>query len=150
MADTIAKYGKAGKHFANKEINWDTDTIKVFLLKSTYTPNMDTHEFETDLDLTNNEISTTGSYTKGTGLTLANTAYLSYDSANDRTPLDADDADAGTITAVDVMYAAIVDTQPGAAASNILMALITIDAAKRAPSAQPFKITWNAGGILAI
>lgn len=150
MADVIAKYGKAGKHYMDGDIDLLNDTIKVFLLKSSYSPNMDTDEFQAILDLASNEIDTTGSYTKGTGLTLGNKAYLAYDAGNDRTPFDADDADAGTITAADLMYAVIVDTQSGAAATNILLALVTVDATKRAPSAQPFKIQWSADGIFAM
>jgi hypothetical protein len=150
MADTIAKYGNFGKHLMQKEMHLITDTIKVFMLKSTYTPNMDTHEYQSHLDLASNEIASTGNYVNGTGMTLANKTLLSYDATNDRTPLDADDVDLGTITAADVMYAALVDTQPGNASTNTLISLVTIDAAKRAPSAQPFKITWNASGILAI
>jgi len=83
-------------------------------------------------------------------MSLANTTFLAYDSENDRTPWDADDVDLGTITAADVMYAAIVDTQSGNAETNPLIALVTIDAAKRAPSAQPFKLQWSSSGILAI
>jgi hypothetical protein len=45
MAVTTTVYGLAQKHFASADINWASDTIKVALLTSTYTPNQDTHEF---------------------------------------------------------------------------------------------------------
>jgi hypothetical protein len=50
----------------NKEIDFDTDTIKVALTTSTYTPNFDTHDYFNDVT---NEVVGTG-YTAG-GATLA-------------------------------------------------------------------------------
>jgi hypothetical protein len=57
-------------------IDWLSDTIKVMLLTSTYTPNLDTHKFKSDLT---NEITGTG-YTAG-GATLGSAA-LTYTVAN--------------------------------------------------------------------
>lgn len=37
-------YRKGLNAFTNKEIDWDTDTIKAMLIAPTYTPNFDTHE----------------------------------------------------------------------------------------------------------
>ena len=149
MADVLTKYGKVGAKFANKEIDLDSDTIKAFLLKSSYTPDMDAHEYEDDLALSTNEISTTSTYTKGTGVTLANKS-MTYDSENNYTKFDADDITIEDATAADIMYLALVDTQSGVASTNPLIALLTFDAAKRVLSAQQLKVTWNASGILAI
>ena len=147
MPTTITKYGKVGAHFANKNIDLDTDTIKVFLLKSTYTPNLDTHEFESDLVLASNEISTTSTYTKGTGLTLTLTKGA-YSAANDNTPYDADDLTIASSTIAEVSYAVIVDQTPGSAATNPLIALIAFDSTST--TNQEFKIAWNASGVIAI
>jgi hypothetical protein len=62
-------YGSALKSIVNKEIDYDTDTIKVMLTTSTYSPNRSTHRYKSDVT---NEVAGTG-YTAG-GATLANKA----------------------------------------------------------------------------
>lgn len=150
MADTITKYGKAGKHFADGDIDFVNDTIKIFLLKSTYTPDYDTHEHQSDLTLATHEIDTTSTYTKGTGYTLEGKTALAYDSVNNYTAFDATDVTIEGVTAADITYAAIVDTQSGAEATNPLIALVTFDAAKRVFTGGQLKISWNASGIFAM
>lgn len=59
---------------AADRIDFVTDTIKMTLHTSTYTPNQDTHRYYTDLT---NELTTAGGYTAG-GATLAGKA-LTYD-----------------------------------------------------------------------
>lgn len=66
MAVTAKWYGKAFLALANKEVDYLTDTIKVMLTTSTYTPNADTHDYKDDVT---NEVTGTG-YTAG-GATLA-------------------------------------------------------------------------------
>jgi len=72
MAVTAQLYRKAPINLAgstvsgNAPIDWLTDTIKVMLCTSAYTPNADTHVFKSDVT---NEISGTG-YT-ATGVALA-------------------------------------------------------------------------------
>lgn len=147
MATTITKYGKVGAALANKQIDLDSDTLKVFLLKSSYTPDLDAHDYQDDLDLSTNEIDTTSTYTKGTGLTLTLTKGA-YSSVNDNTPYDADDLTIAASTIAEVSYAVIVDTTPGSAATNPLIALIAFTSTST--SNQEFKIAWNASGVLAI
>lgn len=60
----------------NKEIDFDTDTIKVMLCTSTYTPDLDAHIYKSSVT---NEVSGTG-YTAG-GATLAS-ASSTYTAAN--------------------------------------------------------------------
>jgi hypothetical protein len=60
-------YRKNILHVLNKEIDWDSDALKWSIHNSTYTPNQDTHEFESDLT---NELTTGGGYTAG-GLAIA-------------------------------------------------------------------------------
>jgi hypothetical protein len=64
--------------------DWDTDTIKVSLHTSTYTPDQDAHDFYNDVT---NEVSSTN-YTAG-GATLT-TPTVTYDSATNEIRLDAD------------------------------------------------------------
>jgi hypothetical protein len=66
-------------------IDWDTDTIKVALTTSTYTPDQDTHDFFNDVT---NEITGTG-YSAG-GATLTSPT-VTYDTATNQVRLDAAD-----------------------------------------------------------
>lgn len=63
-------YGKAAEAVATKKINLTSDTFKVMLVSSSYTPNQDTHAVKSDVT---GEITGTG-YTAGgkalSGLTL--------------------------------------------------------------------------------
>ena len=145
---TITKFGKVGEKFADKEIDFLADQIKVFFLKSSYTPNFDTHEYQTSLDLANNEIGTTSTYTKGTGLVLANKTGT-YIDGSDYTSFDADDLTVEDATIPDFRYAAIVDTQSANEATNPLIALIDYESTV-ALVAQQLKLKWNASGIFAI
>lgn len=65
--------------------DWDTDTIKISLHTSTYTPDLDTHDFWNDAT---NEISGTGYSTGGATLT---TSAATYDTASDQVRIDATD-----------------------------------------------------------
>lgn len=60
----------------NAPIDWLSDTLKCMLLTSTYTPNLDTHKYKSDLT---NEITGTG-YTAG-GATLGSAA-ITFTAAN--------------------------------------------------------------------
>ena len=62
---TTKVYGTAQKHL-DADVDWVSDTIKVTLHTSTYTPNQSTHEFFSSVT---NELSTANGYTAG-GLAL--------------------------------------------------------------------------------
>lgn len=78
MASLI--YNSAVDDMARGAIDFDTDTFKVMLVTSSYTPNKDTHDKRDDVT---NEASGTG-YTAG-GVTSACT--VTKDTANDRVTL---------------------------------------------------------------
>ncbi len=78
MASLI--YNSAVDDMARGAIDFDTDTFKVMLVTSSYTPNKDTHDKRDDVT---NEASGTG-YTSG-GVTSACT--VTKDTANDRVTL---------------------------------------------------------------
>lgn len=78
MASLI--YNSAVDDMAKGAIDFDTDTFKVMLVTSSYTPNKDTHDKRDDVT---NEVSGTG-YTAG-GATSACT--VTKDTANDRVTL---------------------------------------------------------------
>jgi hypothetical protein len=75
-------YRSAPVRFLNKQIDWDSDALVWTLHTSTYAPNLDTHQFVSDLT---NELSTGGGYTAGTtsggGLAIASPT-MTYTAAN--------------------------------------------------------------------
>jgi hypothetical protein len=70
-------YRQALSKFLNKEADWDTDAITMTLHTATYTPNLDTHAYVSDLT---NELAAGSGYTTG-GVTLTSCART-YTAAN--------------------------------------------------------------------
>jgi hypothetical protein len=136
-------YGSVIAKVFNKEIDFDTDTIKVMLLTSSYTPNQDTHDYLDDVVA--NEVTGTG-YTAG-GATLANKA-VTYDSATNTTILDADDTTwaSSTITA---RYAVIYDSSPATNATRPLIGYVDFTS-DQSSNAGSFTLTWDATGIVRV
>ena len=79
-------YGQFIGKALNKEIDWDTDDIKVMLVGSSYSPNQDTHDYLDDV--VGNQVSGTG-YTAG-GVSLTGKTNT-YDAATNTIVLDAAD-----------------------------------------------------------
>lgn len=135
MANTSARYGKAGNNLATGAASLG-NTLKAIFLKSSYTPNYDTHEHVSDLTLASNESS--GSvYTSG-GETLADVAGV-YDADNNNTKYSATDITLDNETLDEVKYIAIVDST-----TNHLLTLTTLDPAA-APTGQQFKVVLSDG-----
>lgn len=140
MAVTAKLYGNAILKMLNKEIDWDSDTIKVALCTSSYTPNQDTHDYFDDVVA--NEITGTG-YTAG-GATLASKT-TNYDAGTNVAKFDAADVNwaASDLTA---RYAILYDAQTGVAATSPLIGYIDFGADADSYSSD-FTITWHANGI---
>lgn len=139
MADVI--YNNAKKFLIDGTIDLDTDTIKVALVTSSYTVDIDTHDYFDDIT---NEVSGTG-YTAG-GATLASKT-LTVDTTNDRCKFDAADVswDPSTITA----RAAILYKSTGTASTSPLIAYFDFASDKSSSNAE-FTITWHADGIMLV
>ncbi len=92
-------YGQFIQQSFNKEIDWDSDTIKVALLTNSYTPDQDAHNYFDDVVAY--EVTGTG-YTSG-GITLTNKTNT-YTSATNVIVLDADDVtwSSSTIMKMDI------------------------------------------------
>lgn len=120
-------------------IDLDTDTIKVALVTSSYTPDQDVHDFFDDVT---NEVVGTG-YTAG-GASLANKA-VTADNTDNEGVFDADDVSwtTATITA----RAAVVYKSTGTASTSALICYIDFTSDK-VSTAGTFTIAWNAEGIL--
>jgi hypothetical protein len=136
-------YGQFLSQALNKEIDWDTDTIKVALLTNSYTPDQDAHNYLDDVVA--NEVSGTG-YTAG-GNTLANKTN-SYNSATNVITLDADDTtwSSSTITA---RYAVVYDATPSTDATRPLIGYVDFGSDQSSSNGN-FTITWDATGIVRI
>jgi hypothetical protein len=136
-------YGNFLKQALNKEIDWDSDTIKVALLSSSYTPNQDTHDYFDDVSA--NEVTGTG-YTTG-GITLASKTST-YDGTNNVIILDAADVtwSSSTITA---RYAVVYDDSGANAASKALIGYVDFGSDQSSTNGN-FTITWDSTGIVRI
>jgi hypothetical protein len=133
-------YGNVLAKAFNKEVDWDSDTIKVALLTNAYTPNQDTHDYYDDVVA--NEVTGTG-YTAG-GATLAGKT-ITYDGANNVTVLDANDVTwaSSTITA---RYAVIYDDSGATNAQKALIGYVDFGSDQSSTNGN-FTITWDANGI---
>lgn len=136
MADVIV-YGNFVGKALSKEIDWDSDTVKVALTTSAYVPNVDTHEYFDDVT---NEVTGTG-YTAG-GATLASKTSV-YDTGVHT--LDAANTSwaSSTITA----RFAVIYVDTGIASTSPLIAYLDF-AEDKSSSDGTFQITWGAAGII--
>lgn len=137
MADVI--YNAFKKNIMNGSIDFDTDTMKVALVTSSYTPDQDTHDMFDDIT---NEVSGTG-YTAG-GATLANKT-VTQDNTDNEGVFDADDVtwSSSTITA----RGAVLYKSTGTASTSPLICYFDFTSDKISTSGN-FVISWNAEGIL--
>jgi hypothetical protein len=134
-------YGNFLLKALNKEIDWDTDTIRVALTTSSYTPDQDTHEYFDDVT---NEVTGAGYVADGEAL-ASKTA--TYDGANNKVILDAADVtwSASTITA---RYA-VVYLDTGTASTSPLIGFVDFGSDQSSSSGN-FTIVWDAAGIAVI
>lgn len=139
---TAKAYGGFLQSLANKEIDLDTDVIKVMLTTSAYTPDQDTHRYKSSVT---NEVAGTG-YTAG-GATLTSVT-VTYDAATNTLKFDAADTvwANSTITA---RRAVVYDSSPATDATRPLICWIDFDA-DTSSTAAAFTIAWDAAGILTL
>lgn len=136
-------YGSAFISAFNKEIDFNTDTIKVALLTSSYTPDQDAHNYFDDVVA--NEVTGTG-YTAG-GATLTSPT-MTYNGTTNVFTLDAADTTwaSSTITA---RYAVIYDATPGTNATRPLIAYVDFGE-NVSSSSGTLSIAWDAAGIATV
>lgn len=139
---TAKAYGLFAKSLLNKEVDIDTDIIKVMLCTSAYTPNQDAHQYKSSIT---NEVTGTG-YTAG-GLALASSA-VSYNASTNTVMFDANDASwpASTIAA---RYVVLYDSTPGSDATRPLIGYVDLEADVSTTNGN-FQVTWDAAGILTL
>lgn len=141
MAVSAKLYGSVVAKLANKEIDLDTDTVKVALTTSTYVPDQDVHDYFNDVT---NEVTGTG-YTAG-GATLASKT-VGYTAGTNTFKFDAADT-TWTTSTITARYAVIyVDT--GVSTTSPLIAYVDFGA-DVSSTAGTFQITWDAAGIFTV
>lgn len=121
-------------------INLKTDTIKLMLLTSSYTPDQDAHDFLDDVSA--NEVAASGSYSAG-GVTLSVTT--SQDNTDNEGVFDASDV---TITGATITARyAVIYKSTGTASTSPLICLIDFGS-NASSTAGTFSITFNSEGII--
>ena len=141
MADVI--YNSFKGKIMDGSIDLDTDTIKVVLVTSSYTPNIDTH---TQYSHITNQVTGTG-YTAG-GATLANKS-VAVDTTNDRAKFDADDTTwtSASITARGAIIYKYIDDGGSPDDTSPLICYKDFGADITSTNGD-FTIQWSADGIL--
>ena len=142
MAVTALVYGGFLQSLANKEIDLDSDTLKIMLCTSAYTPNQDTHRYKSSVT---GEVTGTG-YTSG-GNTLGSVA-VTYTAGTNTLTLDAADTSWSNST-ITARYAVIYDSTPATDATRPLIAYIDFGA-DVSSSGAAFNITFDAAGIVTL
>lgn len=118
MAGTWNWYGNGLLKLVTGSIDLDTDTFKIMLTTSTYTPVKDTHDFRDDVT---NEVVGTG-YTAG-GATLAGVS-VTYDAASDQVQISWTDP-TWTTSTITARTAVIYKSRGGASTADELLAYCT-------------------------
>lgn len=124
----------------NGSIDLDTDTIKVMLVTSAYTPDQDAHTKRSDIT---DETSGTG-YSAG-GSSLANKA-VTVDNTDNEGVFDADDL-SWTTSSFTARGAVLYKSRGGASSADELIAYLDFTTDKTVSSGT-FTIQWAAEGIL--
>jgi len=139
-------YGKAieGQYSATsaRRVDWVTDTIKVALCTSTYTPNQDTHTYFSDIT---NEVSGTG-YTAG-GESLGSKT-LNYDASSNVLSMRA--ATTSWTTATFTARYAVIYKSTGSASTSPVLGYVDFGG-DQTVSSGTFNIAWDStDGVLKI
>lgn len=140
MAATGKLYGKVFTALWNKEIDFDTDVIKLMATTSTYTPDQDAHDYKDDVT---NEITGTG-YT-ATGATLSSKT-VTYTGATNKHVLDGADV-TWTTSTLTARHFVLYDSSPGSDATRPLIGYQS-ESGDVSTSGGTLSVVWAAAGIV--
>jgi hypothetical protein len=135
-------YNKAKKKFMDAGIALAADTIKIALLTNSYTPNIDTDEFWSDISA--NEAVASG-YTAG-GIALGS-KLVTVDTVNDKSVFDAADT-AITLAATITYRYAVIYKSTGTAGTSPLIYVHDFGAGGVVAPAGTLTLQYNASGII--
>lgn len=141
MAVTATLYNIFKSEVMKGTFNLSSDTIRVALCTSSYTPDIDTHEDFADIT---NEVSGTGYTAEGAELA---SKTVTKDTTNNKGVFDAADT-AWTSSTITARYA-IVYKDTGTTSTSTLIGYIDFGQ-NESTSGSTFTITWNANGIVSI
>jgi hypothetical protein len=137
---TAKVYGLGMQSILNKEVDYDSDTVKVMLCTSSYTPDQDTHRYKSSVT---NEVTGTG-YTAGGQALTAKT--VTYNTSTNTLTLDCADPLWAGATITGIHYAVFyVDT--GTAGTSPLLCYMDFTA-DYSPTVQDFSIVIPGTGII--
>jgi hypothetical protein len=119
-------YGQFLAKALNKEVDFDTDTIKVMLTTSSYSPNQDTHAYKSDVT----------------------SKTVTYDAATNVIILDAADTTWANST-ITARYAVIYDDAGASDATKVLLGYVDLGSDQSSTNGA-FALTWDATGIFRI
>ena len=137
MALTVKFYPRAIEAAFNKEIDFDTDTIKVMLLGSGYTYSS-SHKYKSDLGA--NEITGTG-YSAG-GATVGGKT-VTFDSVNLWVAFNGDDSTWGPgASFTGVWHAAVYNSSPATDATRPLIGLVSFGEATGTDNGN-YTLVWD-------
>jgi hypothetical protein len=143
MAVTANWYGLGvSSQWGSAPVNFASDTIKVALTTSSYTPNQDTHNFFSDVT---NELAASGGYSTG-GVTLG-TKNVGYDTASNEARLTA--ANSSWSSASFTTRNAIIYKSTGTNSTSLLMGYVQFGG-DQTVSSGTFTIQWDATGVLKV
>lgn len=142
MAVSNKWYGLAFKSAFNKEIDFNSDTIKVALVTSSYTFDQDAHDYFNDIT---NEVTGTG-YTAG-GATLGSPT-VTYTGGSNTLALDGADV-SWTTSTITARGAVVYDSTPATDATRPLICFVDFGA-DVSTTAGTFQISWDAAGIATV
>ncbi len=143
MAIIVSGFPLGWMHCMKTGIDLDAATWKLAFLTTSYTPNLDTHDFYDDLT---NQLATANGYTDG-GVTISGVA-ITYDAASGQVRLDWTDPAVPFSAASTWRYAvAYIDTG-GAGSTDPLMLLLDWGASQT--SSVPYTVLIDADGIFAL
>jgi len=128
---------------SSTKIDLSSDTIKLALVTSSYTPDIDTHDFWDDVSA--NEASGTG-YTAG-GQALANKT-VTTDTTNDNGKFNADSVSWTISSAFSARYAVLYKST-GTASTSPLIGYIDFGSTYTLSSGT-LTISWSANGVLTV
>lgn len=135
-----ALYNSFKRDIMNGAIDLDTDSIKILLVTSSYTQDIDAHTKRSDLT---NEVSGTG-YSAG-GSALA-TKVVSADNTDNEGVFDADDLTWSTST-ITARGAVAYKARGGASSADELICYFDFGADKSS-SGGNFTLQWNSEGLI--
>jgi len=139
---TAKLYGKFYQSLCNKEIDIDSDTLKLMLCTASYTPDQDAHRYKSDVT---NEVTGTR-YTAG-GATVGSIT-TAYDSSTNKFSFDGADVlwPSSTISA---RWGVLYDATPGSDATRPLIGYVDFGGVIDSTAAT-FSVIWDSTGIAAL